>query len=158
MREAMRKSARGILAAAVLISSAVAAVAKDLNRLAKFVRPAYTAMNFAVMCARDNPFFLADTSGPRGTPLHYAEHVKNEAINGLSEADAITVLKIAAGAARTTARRQLYGLAHANDDRGTAQAVRDWCDSSGKDFVLDFIRQHDVGHSQVIESLQRAKQ
>ena len=97
---------------AVLIGnfcSGRAATAADLQKLAEFVRPAYTAMNFAAVCVRDNPSFLTDVKGPRGTAFHYAQHVKDEAIEGLSPADAATVLKSAADAARETARAKLHG-------------------------------------------------
>jgi hypothetical protein len=154
----MRKCQRIILAAWVVVGGATAAQATDIRGLAEFVRPAYTAMNFALLCARESPFFLADASGPRGTALHYAEHVKDEAIDGLSQDEAVAVLRSAADAARSESRRELYRLAQPGDDSATSLAIRDWCDSKAKKFVLDFIRQHDAEHLQTLEFLRRAKQ
>ena len=38
------------------------AIASDLNALVAFIVPAYTAMNFAVVCAPHDPVFLSQTS------------------------------------------------------------------------------------------------
>lgn len=81
--------------------------AKDLKTIAEFVVPAYTAMNFAMLCAQDDPWFLADARGPRGHAIKYAEHVKDEAIASLTEDEAAAVLRMAADEARSTARAEL---------------------------------------------------
>src|SRR4051812_33713912 len=69
--------------AALVLPNAGAASAKDLAALEELIIPAYTAMNFAVVCATRQPHFLSESSGPRGNALNYAEHVKNEVIDGL---------------------------------------------------------------------------
>jgi hypothetical protein len=124
----------------------------DLKALAEFVRPAYTAMNFAVLCTRGNPSFLADNSGAHGTVLHYAERVKNEAIKSLTGQEASTVLKMAADDARRTAREKLHQLARPGDEPGTDKAIRSWCDSEARQYVMEFIRRQDT------EGSDRAKQ
>jgi hypothetical protein len=139
----------------MIYSSAVES--KDLNALAEFVQPAYTAMNFATLCARNDSQFLSDTSGPRGTILQYAEHVKNEATKSLNQADAFTILKSAADGARLVARSKLYELVRPGDDNGTIKAIDSWCALEAKRFILGFIRGHDVAHSQYDEFLERAK-
>lgn len=152
----MRKCVRPLAVLLGIISSSTA-LTKDLESLAAFVRPAYTAMNFAATCAKDNPFFLVDTSGPRGTALHYAQHVKDEAVESLTEGEALAVLKTAADAARLVARQKLYQLAQPGDDSATVSAIRDWCDREARQFILEFIRQHDGAHADTVEFLQRAK-
>jgi hypothetical protein len=132
------------------------AAAKDVDALADFVRPAYTAMNFAVLCAPASPHFLAKTSGPRGTAIDYAEHVKNETIEFLTQEEAVAVLRLAADAARQAAREKLYQLALPTDDAATAHAVRQWCEGEAKQFVLQFIQRHDEDHIAAIELLWRA--
>jgi hypothetical protein len=47
----------------LLVTPGVPSVmANDLNALAAFIVPAYTAMNFAVVCAPHDPVFLSQTS------------------------------------------------------------------------------------------------
>lgn len=133
------------------------AAARDLAGIADFVRPAYIAMNFTVMCAKQDPWFLGDTSGPRGTSLHYAEHVKDEAIDQLNTEEAATVLRLAADAARSVARAKLHELAQSGDDLSAAIAIKLWCDSEGKHFVLEFIRRHDRDHPTAEQFLENAK-
>lgn len=116
------------------------------------MRPAYTAMNFAVLCAPASP------SGPRGTAIDYAEHVKNETIEFLTQEEAVAVLRLAADAARQAAREKLYQLALPTDDAATAHAVRQWCEGEAKQFVLQFIQRHDEDHIAAIELLRRAWQ
>jgi hypothetical protein len=134
------------------------AAAKDVGALADFVRPAYVAMNFAVLCVGASPHFLVKTSGPRGTAIDYAEHVKNETIEFLTQEEAVAVLRLAADAARQAARKKLYQLALPTDDAATAHAVSQWCEGEAKQFVLQFVQQHDEDHIAAIELLQRAKQ
>jgi hypothetical protein len=145
------------VAAGLALGAAPAAQAADIPALAEFVRPAYTAMNFAMLCARENPFFLMDASGPRGTAVQYAEHVKDETIDSLSPDEAVAVLKAAADAARSESKRELYRLAQPTDD-ATIRAIREWCDSKAKKFILDFMHRHDSEHLQALEFLHRAKQ
>jgi hypothetical protein len=47
------------LAAALVLSDAKHAGARDLGALAQLVVPAYTAMNFAVVCTTRQPTFLS---------------------------------------------------------------------------------------------------
>ena len=146
-----------VIVAALIGLFGLRASAADLQELAEFVRPAYTAMSFAAICVRDNANFLTANGGPRGTALHYAEHVKDEAIAGLSQAEAESVLKAAADAARATARAKLRELARPGDNVGTVQAVVKWCDEEARSFILEFIRHHDSSHQDVEEFLTRAK-
>ena len=82
-----------------------------LSALAEFLTPTYTGMSLAVLCGNVDKTFLARTSGPRGTIMHYAEHTKDETIAGLTYDESVRVLKDAAGRARETARRKLHELA-----------------------------------------------
>jgi hypothetical protein len=147
---------RTLLTMLIAAAAQTQAAAADIHGLAGFVRPAYLAMNIAAMCARTDPHFLSDTSGPRGTPLHYAQHVKDEAIAGLPQADAIAVLKLAADDARRAARAMLYERARPGDDIGTARAIKEWCDTEAKRIVLGFLGNHDA-HSASEEFLEQAK-
>jgi hypothetical protein len=131
--------------------------AKDLNALAAFVAPAYTAMNFAIVCAPHDPVFLSQTSGPRGTAIAYAEHVKDEAIVSLSDDEAAIALKVAADAARATALQTLRAFnAH---DRAVEQArIAKWCEGDARQFVEAFIAHHDTNHETFLARVEQARQ
>lgn len=136
--------------------SAQGAAAKDLKALAEFVVPAYTAMNFTVVCAQDDPQFLSETRGSRGTALQYAEHVKNEAIASLTYDEAVTVLKMAADEARSVARRELRKLAP-NYPTARPGEITSWCHNDARSFVRTFIEQHDGRHAMLLQDLERAR-
>lgn len=146
------------LISALFVMTTSKIMAKDLASLAEVVMPAYAAMNTGVVCNQYDPQFLVQTSGPRGTAVHYAEHVKNEAIISLSYVESSMVLKAAADEARQVARQKLHEFAVPGDDAATVRAIKLWCDSYGKPFILQFIEKHDYGHTQLIEFLQRAQQ
>jgi hypothetical protein len=110
------------------------------------------------ICAQDDPSFLGATGAARGSVLHYAEHVKNEAIEALNEDEAILVLKSAANDARSDARRQLGRLTISYDNTQTKHGVSVWCESEAKKFELEFIREHDADHDTTVEFLRRAKE
>lgn len=132
-------------------------VAKDLQAIAEFVIPAYTAMNFTALCAQDDPWFIVDARGPRGNALEYAEHVKDEAIASLTHDESATVLKLAADEARSAARNELRKLI---SDYPTYRygEIADWCRGDAMRFVRAFIEQHDMDHTTLLRGLEKAKQ
>jgi len=77
------------LVAGHLLGALMPAIAKDLDAISRFVAPAYVAMNVTAVCARRDAAFLSLTSGARGNALHYAEHVKNEAIESLTQEEGV---------------------------------------------------------------------
>jgi len=157
MRKLLSASRTWPAAFVLLAATGIPAVAKDLNALAAFVAPAYTAMNFAVVCAPHDPVFLAQTSGPRGTALAYAEHVKDEAIVSLSDEEAAVALKAAADVARATALQTLR--AFDAQDRATEQArIAKWCEGDARQFIRAFIEHHDTNHETLLSRLEQARQ
>lgn len=148
---------RGILAISALCAQPSAgAIAKDFKAIAEFIRPAYTAMNFTVLCAQDDPWFLADAVGPRGNALKYAEHVKDEAIASLPYDDSERVLKMAADEARSAARAELRKIVPNRTYR--YPEIADWCRGDAMRFVRSFIEEHDAKHTTLLQELERAKQ
>ena len=133
------------------------AAAKDLKAMAEFVVPAYTAMNFTMVCAQDDPQFLSRTRGVRGNALEYAEHIKNETIASLSYDEAVTVLKMAADEARSIARRELRRQAP-NYPTARPGEIANWCRGEASNFVRAFIGQHDDRHAILLQELERARQ
>jgi hypothetical protein len=131
--------------------------AKDLNALAAFVAPAYTAMNFAAVCAPHDPGFLSQTSGPRGTALAYAEHVQNEAIVSLSADEAAMALKAAADMARATALQTLRSF-DAEDSTVEQERISEWCAVDAKQFIRAFIEYHDTNHEKLLTGVEHARQ
>jgi hypothetical protein len=143
-------------ATAFVLLSGSAVPAKNLKAIAEFVIPAYTAMDFAIACAQDDPWFLADASGPRGHAIKYAEHVKGEAIASLSEEESIAVLTMAADEARSIARAEFRKVIPHQTYR--YQEIVGWCRGDALRFVRDFIERHDREHPLLIQRLEKAKQ
>jgi hypothetical protein len=156
-----RAKRRSVLACVAFVLSALYIVtpddadARDLSLLADLVAPAYTAMNFAVICGRHVSRF-SQPWGLRGSAIHYAEHVKDEAIASLTYDDAVIVLKGAADAARSTARQELRKLMSTDPQTETAQ-VGAWCLGYAKDFIVNFIEQHEHLHQAFLLEVERAK-
>jgi len=143
-------------AAAAVSFNPDCSAAKDLGALAEFVAPAYTAMNFATICARDVPWLLSQPRGLRGSAIEYAQHVKDEAISSLTHDEAVRVLRAAADAARARARQELRGLASMEPALQEAQ-VRAWCRGFVTEFIVLFIGQHDGSHQELLQRMEQAK-
>jgi hypothetical protein len=157
MRKVLSASRTWPAAFMLLATTGVPVAAKDINALAAFVAPAYTAMNFAIVCAPHDPMFLSQTSGPRGTALAYAEHVKDEAIVLLSDEEAALALKAAADTARATALQTLR--AFNAQDRAVEQArIAKWCEGEARQFIRAFIEHHDTNHDTLLSRVERARQ
>jgi len=147
------------LGAVLLLLGGIAvtpSAAKDLNALAEFVTPAYTAMNFAMVCASGDPHFLAQTRGPRGHAINYAEHVKDEVIASLSHAEAVTALTAAADMARATSLRTLRAFNSQNPALEKAR-IREWCGREAMEFIRTFIADHDNNHEGLLSKVEEAR-
>jgi len=131
--------------------------ARDLDALAAIVTPAYIAMNFAAVCVTYDPIYLAKTSGPHGTAIAYAQHVKDDVITSLSYGEASATLKTAADAARRTALQKLRTF-HAQDPAIEKTRIREWCGSEAKEFIRAFIDYHDNNHDDLMSRVEQARQ
>lgn len=145
-----------LFAAVLCTQPCSAVVAKDLKAIAEFVVPAYTAMNFTMLCAQDDPWFLADARGPRGHAIKYAEHVKDEAIASLTQDESVVVLRMAADEAGAIARERFRKVVPNRTYR--YPEIAGWCRGDALRFVRSFIEMHDTNHSILLQRLERAKQ
>lgn len=152
----MHRSRCVLIVAVLCIHTYSVAAAKNLDAIVAFVRPAYTAMNFTMLCAQDDAWFLIDTLGPRGNALKYAEHVKDEAIASLTYNDSVFVLKMAADEARSAARSELRNLIP-NFPTYRSGEIVGWCRGYAIRFVRAFIQQHDENHETLLKELELAK-
>jgi hypothetical protein len=144
-----------LLACTVHVVNCSSSTARDLDAMAGILVPAFTAMNYAVICAQDDPHFLPRTFGARGTVLNYAEHVKDEVVESLSQEEAAVVLTKAADAARSIAREELRRVLPAYP-AGHADQIISWCYSTAISFVLAFIEHHDTQHAAILQELEQA--
>lgn len=144
------------LVAALVLANAKLASAKDLAALAELVVPAYTAMNFAVVCSTRPSGFLSETGGPLGTALTYAERVKNEIIESLDHDEAVFVLRVAADAARSTVLRIIRQFS-ADEPSVAETRIKGWCDTDARDFVRAFVDQYGRDHDKFLERLNKSK-
>lgn len=143
----------------LLISLAMAspASAKDLSALSSLLTPAYVAMNYAAVCAPRAQWAVRQPVGLRGGAAHYAAHVKNEVVAGLTGQEALLVLRQAADEARAEARKQLRENVH-SDDRMTEEIrLSDWCDDYARHFIGVFIEIHDREHDAFLKQVQHFK-
>ena len=141
----------------VLLGTWVSAGAQDLEALSKLLIPAYTAMSYAGLCSTEQHWAASQPRGPRGVAINYAEHEKDEVIVLLSEVDAVTVLKMAADAARNDARAQLRDKVIVSDKATEALRFRQWCNGYVNGFIVDLIRRHDGDHLSFMHDIELAK-
>ena len=111
--------------------------------LARLLIPAYIAQNFAGLCVGQNAQFLAGTVVVRD----FTQHVKQEITVDLPEAEAAQVRVMAADAARDVARKEMESIRGENFNV-PADALRQWCEGSAKQFILEIVRQHSQKHGQ----------
>jgi hypothetical protein len=148
------------LAAALLLSVAFGsfeARARDLGELGRLLTPAYTAMSLAGVCSAAPGWQERQPRGLRGVAIHYAEHVKDEMIEGLTHDEAVTVLRFAAERARDEARQQLQRHVYAEDQVSEATRFAEWCAHIVRGYISEFIQQHEGDHGSFMERLTQAK-
>jgi hypothetical protein len=118
----------------------------DLTLLGQNLAPAYTAMNYDSLCGMWSGWYSIEPRGPRGSAPFYAQDAKNEAIRSLSDDDALTVLRIAADAARAEARKQLTENVIADSKIAEDARLTRWCQGYALDFIRRFISKFEVDH------------
>lgn len=131
--------------------------ALDDTRLGNLLLPAYTAMYYASVCASNTTWGQTQPLGPRGSVVHYAEHIKNEIIQNLSQKEAVAILTDAAGRARDAAREQLNLQVIVGDQSKHEQRLVDWCSGYVTDFAAKVISEHDRDHDNFLQQLDEAK-
>ena len=144
-------------AALMILAPRAGARAADIPFLSEFLFSAYEVLNYTSVCMAKDPEFIAQTSGSRGTALHYAEHVKDETIASLEPGDIALVLRTAALAAKIVSLRTLRRLDAADHQQSDAQIV-EWCATRARSFVRDFIQHHDSNHPVILDALKRARE
>lgn len=150
-----RAAIRAILVSVTLVALSSPSTADDLKPIAEFVRPAYVAMTLTMLCAQDDPWFLIDSSGPRGNPIQYAEHIKNEAILSLGSEEASATLKTAAEDARREAQNAFRKIVPTQSYQYSQ--IAGWCRSYVLGFVRNVITTHDADHAALLRGLDKEK-
>jgi hypothetical protein len=156
----MAPLARCRLAAALLLSAvsgSFEARATDLDEMGRLLTPAYTAMSLAEVCSAAPGWQERQPRGLRGVAIHYAEHVKDEMIEGLTHDEAVAVLRFAAASARNEARQQLQRHVYAEDQGFEAARLAEWCAHIVRGYISEFIQQHERDHGSFMEQLAQAK-
>jgi hypothetical protein len=117
----------------------------------------YTAMNYESVCGTHPSWRDVQPVGNWGTALHYAQHVKDEIMQGLSYQDALVVLRRAADEAQMEVRRQLAANVKTEDADVEGLRLKAWCESHANDFIAAFIDAHDSGHVAFLEQVRALK-
>jgi hypothetical protein len=153
----MRLGISTFVASFTLLAGASPVWAQDMSRLANLLIPAYTAMYYASICATNTTWGQTQPQGARGTVVHYAEHIKNEIIQSLSQKDAVAVLTDAAGQARDLAREQLRLQVVMGSPEKHEQRLIAWCGGYVSDFAKNVISEHDKDHEAFLRTVEEAK-
>jgi hypothetical protein len=153
----MRLGISTFVATIALLADVSSARAQDMSRLATLLIPAYTAMYYASICTSNTTWAQTQPQGKRGTVIHYAEHIKNEIIQSLSEKDAVAVLADAAGRARDLAREQLRLQVIMGNSEKHEQRLVAWCGGYVSDFAKNVISEHDKDHEAFLRTVDEAK-
>ena len=153
----MRLGISTLVAMFTLLAGASSVRAQDMSRLANLLVPAYTAMYYASICAANTTWGQTQPVGTRGSVVHYAEHIKNEIIQSLSDKDAVAVLTDAAGRARDQAREQLRLQVIMGDTAKHEQRLIAWCRGFVSDFAAKVMSEHDLDHEAFLRTLEEAK-
>lgn len=153
----MRLGISTFVATFTLLAGSSALPAQDMSRLANLLIPAYTAMYYASICSSNTTWGRTQPQGARGTVVHYAEHIKNEIIQSLSQKDAVAVLSDAAGRARDLAREQLRLQVIVGSPEKHEQRLIAWCDGYVSDFAKSVISEHDEDHEAFLRTVDEAK-
>ena len=143
------------LACAVLPFVATA-FAKDLEMLTRLLTPAYMVHNFSALCMDQDAQFLSDLNGGTALIDAFSEHVKQEVILDLPEAEAKTVLVWAADSALHVARLELQMLKEQTSAVPSA-ALKRWCDRSAKFFIVEIMSKHQEKHDEFEKAVKAAK-
>jgi hypothetical protein len=109
-----------------------------------------------VACVSYDPAYLTRTSGPHGTVIAYAEHIKSDAVASLSDEEGAVALKRAADVASSAALRTLQEF-HAQDQAIENTRIRDWCANEARQFIRTVIEYHDNDHEELLSRLEQAR-
>ncbi len=154
----MRLGISTVVATVALFASSCSLAAQDMQRLANLLMPAYTAMFYASVCAGNTTTWTrTQPQGARGTVVQYAEHIKDEIIQSMSEKDAVAVLTDAAGRARDLAREQLRVQVITGSPEKHQQRLIGWCSGYVSDFAKTVISEHDKDHEAFLRTVDEAK-
>ncbi|MBX9823635.1 MAG: hypothetical protein K2Y27_01450 [Xanthobacteraceae bacterium] len=132
------------------------AAGADLATLGKLLTPAYTAMNYDGLCQMEPGWRLSRPRGRMGYAINYAEHAKDQTIASLPYNQSVAVLRLAADAARTEARRQLRDKVISEDKATEAIRFGAWCDGYVKGFISAFIARYERDHASILDQLNAA--
>jgi hypothetical protein len=143
----------------VLSGSIIAdlALAADLVALGQLLTPAYTAMSYDRLCHMNPEWQLSAPRGLDGDATNYAEHAKDETIASLTYEQSLLVVRLAADAARTEARRQLQENVMLNDKAAESIRFKAWCNGHAKNFIAGFINKYESDRASFVQKLDAAK-
>jgi hypothetical protein len=129
----------------LLDSGALASAgATDLVSLGERLVPAYTAMSYERLCEMLPEWAQTEPQGALGAATAYAQQAKKNVIASLSYEQSLVVLRFAADAARTDARRQLAEKVISEDKILEDVQFKGWCHGYVKEFIRRFIARQDI--------------
>ena len=157
----LRRFSKSVIAAVVVASLTAAvsnssAASSDLGMLTRLLAPANLMLMVGNVCALHDPDFLAETAGKRGDIRFYAQEVKDEVSQGISDEEVLLVLRQAADIAKAGALKTIRTFP-ADTPEIELFAIKAWCDTIVKSLVQQYVLTHDVRHAEFELLLARAK-
>lgn len=144
------------LAGLIVVATNSSAASSDLGMLTRLLAPANLMLMVGNVCAMHDPAFLAETAGKRGNIRFYAQEVKDEVSQGISEDEVLLVLRQAGDIAKAGALKSIRTLP-ANTPEIELSAIKAWCDTIVKSLVQQYVLTHDVRHAEFEMLVARAK-
>ncbi len=130
--------------------------AQDLARLADLVTPAYTALQYSVLCQKERGWFKAQPAAARGTASDYVSHIEDEVSAVLNAGDAQEVRRSASLRAAADTEYAIREYIAGKETAGEAAGMPIWCLGPANAFIARFLKDHDEAHAAFLEQIERA--
>ena len=145
-----------MLSGLIISNLGVGAFATNIEALARLLIPAFMAQNFAAMCVPQDPQFLAGSNLDPASVSAFAEQVKMEVTAGISEQETASIRVTAADAAGAVARQEI-DLLRGQQRTPSPEALRHWCNTSAKHFIVEIMHNHTEKRAEFEILLNKAK-
>lgn len=154
----IRQIAFMALTGAAFAAAAGPASARNLDLLTRLLIPAFVAQDFAGLCRVNDPAFTIKPAGGAASLDDFAEHLKIEITSGLTQTEAIEIMRVAAGTARSAAQDELRKLAGGKSATDANASIRAWCAEDAKSYIESVENSHYAKHVEFDRIITEAKQ
>jgi len=141
---------------AIVLWLPFAALAKDLELLTRYLIPPFLAQNFTAACRNNDASFLANLPHGAGTVDEFAQRMKTEITENLTNDEAANIVLVAANTALKAARDEMRKLSP-EYPRMDVDALNRWCRTEGQSYILAVMEKDAREHDSFIKIIEAAK-